>query len=114
MKGKKKSTKQKNIYTRTYEERGACVPWGLAPPEMGTLGMGTGPRERCGSCSHTQCSHPGLGGQRGLPRVAAGPEQRSNAFGGGSHLHCPPISSLQRPQGRAQCWGGAASTHFGG
>lgn len=56
---------------------------------------------------------PRTGGTSGVAQGSSRPEQRSNAFGGGSHIHCPPISSLQRPQGRAQCWGGAASTHFG-
>lgn len=109
MKGKKKSTKQKNIYTRTYEERGACVPWGLAHPGDGHRA----PRALRELLPHTVQS-PRTGGTKGVAQGTAGPEQRSNAFGEGSHFHCPPISSLQRPQGRAQCWGGAASTHFGG
>lgn len=40
-----------------------------------------------------------------MPGVVAGQSKGLMHFGGWSHLHCPPISSLQRPQGRAQCWG---------
>lgn len=78
--------------------------------------MGTQPRQRRGSCSRTQCSHPGPGGQRGLPRVAAGQSKGLMHLGGGclTFTAPPPVSSLQRPQGRARCWGAAARTHFGG
>lgn len=92
----------------------ARAPLGTGTPGDGHPGDGhrapAAPRELL---PHTVQS-PRTGGTRGVAQGSSRPERRSNAFGGGSHLHCPPISSLQRPQGRAQCWGGAASTHFGG
>lgn len=57
---------------------------------------------------------PRTGGTSGVAQGSSRPEQRSNAFGGGSHIHCPPISSLQRPQGRAQCWGGQPAPTLAG
>lgn len=109
MKGKKVLNKKIYIYTRTYEERAAqsqpCLgtpgdwhPWGWAPQ-----GWAPSPRELL---PHTVQS-PRTGGTKGVAQGSSRPEQRSNAFWGGSHLHCPPVSSLQRPQGRAQCWGGS-------
>lgn len=114
MKGKKKSTKQKNIYTRTYEERGACVPWGLAPAGMGTPGMGTGPRERCGSCSHTQCSHPGLGGQRGLPRVQQGQSKGLMHLGRGLTFTAPPSLPCRGPRAEPSAGGEQPAPTLGG
>lgn len=76
--------------------------------------MGTGPRQRRGSCSRTQCSHPGLGGQAGLPRVAAGQSKGLMHLGGGLTFTAPPSLPCRGPRAEPSAGGGQPAPTLAG